>query len=483
MKFRILVSVAALAAALQLAAPSRAQQPAPDPPSPSRAQPVVQVGGDVRVADGDRVEDVVVIRGDAVVAGHVEGDLVGLFSAVRLSSTAEVDGEVVVVGGAISVEPGARVGGDLVLVGGSYALPDGFTVGGERVLIGVAPDWPLFGALLDWFSEGPLLGRLIVPGLAWIWMCAALLLAAFLLVQLVFEDAVRTCAGELASKPLTALLAGLLAVLLIGPLAFALATSVVGLPVVPVLLLAFLFAGFFGHAAVARWIGSAVLEESSPGDRLQAARSLSIGFAVLCLAYALPVLGLAAWTLAGVLGLGAVTATSFRALRAEHRRPPRPPDPAMGAAEVSGPEEDSGAASAGAPAELPAAAPVRAGFSRRLGSVLLDAALLVLICGLLSPGWQIAVLIALGYHIGLWSWISTTVGGIICRVRVVRGDGGALQFADAMVRGLACIFSVAVAGLGWFWCLWDEQGQGWHDRIAGTYVVRSADQQPAPPYR
>ncbi len=483
MKFRILVLVAALAAALQLAAPSRAQQPALDPPPPPRSQPEFQLGGEVRVAAGDRVGDAVIIFGDAVVAGRVEGDLVAVASTVRLTSTAEVDGEVVAVGGATSVELGARVRGDLVLVGGSYDLPDGFTVGGERVLVGVASEWTLLVSLLRWFSEGLLQGRLIVPGLAWVWMFVALLLAAFLLVQLVFGGAVRSCAGQLASKPLTALLAGLLAVVLIGPLAFLLAISVIGLPLIPVLLLAFLFAGFFGHAAVARWIGSAVVEESSPGDRLQAARSLSIGFAVLCLAYALPVLGLAAWTLAGVLGLGAVTATSFRALRAETRRPPRPLAQAIPAAAGSGPEEDSGAAPEGAAVEPPAAAPVRASFSRRLGSVLLDAVLLALICGLASTGWQLAVLFVLAYHIGLWSWISTTVGGIICRVRVVRADGGALQFADAMVRGLACVFSAAVAGLGWFWCLWDEQGQGWHDRIAGTYVVRSVDEQQAPPYR
>ena len=54
----------------------------------------------------------------------------------------------------------------------------------------------------------------------------------------------------------------------------------------------------------------------------------------------------------------------------------------------------------------------------------------------------------LAYHIGFWTWKSTTVGGIICQLRVVRVDGARLGFADALVRGLSSIFSLAVVGLG-----------------------------------
>ena len=53
----------------------------------------------------------------------------------------------------------------------------------------------------------------------------------------------------------------------------------------------------------------------------------------------------------------------------------------------------------------------------------------------------------LAYHIGFWTWKGTTVGGIICQLRVVRVDGGPLRFADALVRGLSSIFSLAVLGL------------------------------------
>ena len=81
-------------------------------------------------------------------------------------------------------------------------------------------------------------------------------------------------------------------------------------------------------------------------------------------------------------------------------------------------------------------------------------------------------ILLLAYHIGFWVWKATTVGGIICQLRVVRVDGAPLTFADALVRGLSSIFSLVVAGLGCLWILRDPERQAWHDKIAGTYVVK-----------
>jgi uncharacterized RDD family membrane protein YckC len=82
------------------------------------------------------------------------------------------------------------------------------------------------------------------------------------------------------------------------------------------------------------------------------------------------------------------------------------------------------------------------------------------------------ILLALVYHVWFWAWKQTTVGGIICQLRLVRTDGAPLRFAEALVRGLSGIFSLAVVGLGFFWILRDPERQAWHDRIAGTYVVK-----------
>jgi uncharacterized RDD family membrane protein YckC len=55
---------------------------------------------------------------------------------------------------------------------------------------------------------------------------------------------------------------------------------------------------------------------------------------------------------------------------------------------------------------------------------------------------------------------------------VSRLDGQPLTFVIALVRGLAAGFSVVVLFLGFLWIIWDKDKQGWHDRIAGTVVVK-----------
>ena len=76
------------------------------------------------------------------------------------------------------------------------------------------------------------------------------------------------------------------------------------------------------------------------------------------------------------------------------------------------------------------------------------------------------------YYIVFWTWKQTSFGGLVCQLRLVRADGMPLSFADSLVRGLAGIFSLLVVGIGALWIIRDPEGQAWHDKIAGTYVVK-----------
>jgi uncharacterized RDD family membrane protein YckC len=92
-----------------------------------------------------------------------------------------------------------------------------------------------------------------------------------------------------------------------------------------------------------------------------------------------------------------------------------------------------------------------------------------ILCALLHP---IASLIALAYFSGLWAWKGTTIGGIVVGLKVVRIDGKPLTFPVALIRSLAAAFSIIVLFLGYIWIAWDSEKQGWHDKIAGTVVLR-----------
>jgi uncharacterized RDD family membrane protein YckC len=47
-----------------------------------------------------------------------------------------------------------------------------------------------------------------------------------------------------------------------------------------------------------------------------------------------------------------------------------------------------------------------------------------------------------------------------------------VDWVTVIVRALACFFSIVAAGLGFIWIAFDREKQGWHDKIAGTVVVR-----------
>ena len=116
----------------------------------------------------------------------------------------------------------------------------------------------------------------------------------------------------------------------------------------------------------------------------------------------------------------------------------------------------------------------RATFLDRLAAFALDAVLVAIACQALDlmrdDGWFPLALVA--YHVAFWAWKGTTIGGIVVGLRVIRTQGTELRFVDALVRGLASVFSIAALGIGCFWMLQDPERQMWHDKIAGTLVVK-----------
>ena len=51
-------------------------------------------------------------------------------------------------------------------------------------------------------------------------------------------------------------------------------------------------------------------------------------------------------------------------------------------------------------------------------------------------------------------------------------DHRELDWTTAIVRAVSCFLSLVAAGLGFIWVAFDDEKQSWHDKIAGTTVVR-----------
>jgi uncharacterized RDD family membrane protein YckC len=450
----------------------------------------VHIGQDLNIAAGDTVREAVVIFGNATIAGQVDNNVVVILGTVRLMRTAIVGGDFVAVGGKVTAESGASIRGNMVVVGGDLETPDNFTPGGEHVVIGSGIPGEWLDDVAPYFVRGLLWGRLIVPDLAWMWVVVALFFLVYFAINLMLDGPVRACASTLEIKPLTAFGVGLLVLLLFGPVSLLLAVSVIGLAVVPFLVCALLAGWLVGKVAVARWIGMSAIAEAA-NNRVHATRSFLIGFVLITIAYMIPVIGVIGWGLVSVLGLGAASLAFFSAYRRENPKPVTPvptayvpsaaamtheAKPAMayeavapppGAAVETPPPVMSATAGGATALVLPHAL-----FRERLGAFVLDVILVAITVKVLPVDNDVFLPFLLIYHIGFWTWKQTTVGGTICQLRVVRVDGEPLSFADALVRGLSAIFSMAVFFIGALWILRDPERQAWHDKIAGTYVVK-----------
>ena len=78
----------------------------------------------------------------------------------------------------------------------------------------------------------------------------------------------------------------------------------------------------------------------------------------------------------------------------------------------------------------------------------------------------------IAYPVCFWRWRGQTPGKMALGIRVVRSDGSPPGWRAALVRFLGYALAWVTVGLLFLWVPLDDHGQGIHDRIAGTYVVK-----------
>lgn len=72
-----------------------------------------------------------------------------------------------------------------------------------------------------------------------------------------------------------------------------------------------------------------------------------------------------------------------------------------------------------------------------------------------------------------WIYKSATPGKMVIRAKIVDAEtGGKPSTGQLIGRYFAYYLSTIVFGLGFLWVVWDPKKQGWHDKLAGTVVIR-----------
>ncbi len=425
---------------------------------------VIEFGHDVVVGKDERKECVVSIAGNVKIDGEVDRDVVVIFGSAEVNGA--INGCLVTILGSLKMGPDAEIQHDAVVIGGPFEQDDTAMIGGQRVFVGLNNTLPNFGWLQQWLSRGLFLARPLPPQFLWVWAVAGLFLLIYLMLALLFPKPVQASVIVLEERPIGSFFTGVLVLLLFGPLVFLLVVSVAGLLVIPFLICATIMAFMFGKAAVYSYAGQQVTRQWAPeGTKL--VLMLLIGALVFYVIYMVPVLGFVAWGVVTVLGLGAVVLAAFRSFRREEGPAYASAPPVI----VTSLVPSSGPLVAGVEGVPPAEVVVlqRVGFWRRLVATFLDFVLLGMLISLTGPAF---LLLWAAYHVAMWTWKGTTIGGIVMGIKAVRLNGAPLNFSVALVRSLSSFFSALVLFLGFFWAGWDRDKQSWHDKIAGTLVVR-----------
>lgn len=76
----------------------------------------------------------------------------------------------------------------------------------------------------------------------------------------------------------------------------------------------------------------------------------------------------------------------------------------------------------------------------------------------------------------IWFWRArqATPGKMALRLRIVDADSGqTLSTGQCVGRYFAYLVSMLPLGMGFVWIAFDRRKQGWHDKLAGSVVVRA----------
>jgi len=125
----------------------------------------------------------------------------------------------------------------------------------------------------------------------------------------------------------------------------------------------------------------------------------------------------------------------------------------------------------------------KAGAGTRLVSYIIDAIILWIIgaivglifmalgAGYMAASIIVGILISLGYFTYFFG-NGQTPGMKVMKIKLCGTDGTyPIGYGKGFLRWIGMLISALVIYIGFLWILIDKDKQGWHDKIADTYVV------------
>ncbi len=123
------------------------------------------------------------------------------------------------------------------------------------------------------------------------------------------------------------------------------------------------------------------------------------------------------------------------------------------------------------------------GFLKRLIAFIIDSVLLMVVNQVISSvlfggdalaAAGVTTIVDLTYFIAMWAFVGgQTLGMKALGIKLVKADGTPVTIVTAVLRYVGLIISFFALFIGVIWIAFDKNKQGWHDKIAGTYVVKA----------
>ncbi len=250
----------------------------------AQAANIVRMGEDLEVNEGLVIDNAVVIGADMNVYGVVRGNTVVIGGDLNVGQYGKVLGDTVVLFGKISKAPGADVAQDVVEV----PLDKGFLA----VFAG------LFSILGLWTLG--LFGIAMVLGF----------IVLLPLIAIIFTANVGRTSYYVQKHPWKSCYYGFIVALLLVPVNLFLAITVIGAPLIPLVVIIFCAAMLFGYTAMCQIVGlkffKAIKKTGQP-----MVLEVVVGLLILCAVAMVPFIGWLIKAFVWLAGLGATVATKF----------------------------------------------------------------------------------------------------------------------------------------------------------------------------
>lgn len=244
----------------------------------------VAVFGGPLTIDGDVLGDVASFGGPITVNGSVKGDVASFGGPVTING--DVKGEVASTGGDVTLGAKASIGGDLALLGGKLDKAEGAKIAGSVTSFDLklaAKMAPLAKKWQRWAPEVKeelgVAGRVaLFVGFLIFTACIGLLVG---LVAAVLPQPVDAVAQSVKADFWGSAGVGVLMMLGFVPSIVALAASILGIPLIPLFLIASAAAAIMALAASSRLAGERLFESLQKPQPGNAAVAAVVGYALL----------------------------------------------------------------------------------------------------------------------------------------------------------------------------------------------------------